>query len=117
MTLGELGLEKTSEQGGNKVGWSYSSPDQFWELKGPEICRTQVKPPLNLRAEFCSWLSVVGAFLPEMGQSCPHAAQAMCLILPTWPLGSRFKSPQMLALLCFPSQGFISSTHNSSTWV
>lgn len=36
---------------------------------------------------------------------------------PMWPLGSRFKSPQMLALLCFPSQGFISPTHNSSTWV
>lgn len=43
--------------------------------------------------------------------------QAVCLILPTQPLSSRFKSPQMLALLCFPGQGFISSTHNSSTWV
>lgn len=41
-------------------------------------------------------------FLLEMWQSCLHAAQAMCLILPTWPLGSRFKSSQMLALLCFP---------------
>lgn len=69
MTLGELGLEKTSEQGGNKVGWSYSSPDQFWELKGPEICRTQVKPPLNLRAEFCSCSAGDGAELPTCSPS------------------------------------------------
>lgn len=39
---GELGLEKTSGQGGNKMGWSHSSPVQFWGLKVPEIYVTQV---------------------------------------------------------------------------
>lgn len=42
VALGELGLERTSGQGRNKMGWSCSSPDWFWGLKVPEICGTQV---------------------------------------------------------------------------
>lgn len=39
---GELGLERKSGQGGNKMGWSHSSSDQFWGLKVPEICGPKV---------------------------------------------------------------------------
>lgn len=48
-------------------------------------------------------------FLLEMWQSCLYMTQAAPLvskekglILPAWLLGSRFKSPQMLALGMFP---------------
>lgn len=116
---GDLGLENTSGREGNKMGWSHSSPAQFGGLKVSEICGTQVQSlvgsPQQCRIPqpfCCSWLSVAPglsagevAELPTRSLSCPACQHRAGLILPSWPLGSMFKSPRKLAPGGFPNKG------------